>query len=93
MRAALALVFLWAAPASSHCFSEWRYPWPQNCGAAAPAPKDKSWYVEITQTHPVKDERSPQDIADQKEHDAAVAFHKDEINFLMSVLKAQEQNQ
>ena len=35
-------------------------------------------------------ERTPEQIADQAEHDAAVADKKDEINKLMIILKATE---
>ncbi len=35
-----------------HRFHTWRYPWPQRCGVAVPAPlhasQDRSYYVEIT---------------------------------------------
>ena len=36
------------------------------------------------------DQRTPEQIQDQKEHDAAVASHKDEINKLMVILHAKE---
>lgn len=84
-----------AAPASSfaRCYSIWKYPWAQSCGVHNPV-KERNWYVEVTAPPPpVRDERSPQDIADQKEHDEAVKAHHDEINFLMSVLKNEEGNQ
>ena len=90
-----------AAPAFAHCYSVWRYPWPQRCGAVSHvvfhAPKeDKSYFVEIT-APPVPlpaieqiDQRTPEQIADQKEHDAAVAAHKGEINKAMILLHAEE---
>ena len=90
-RAALALAFVLAAsPASPHCYSVWHYPTPQHCGGVyARAPR--TWYVEITKPPPVeKDERSPQDIADQAEHDKAVADHHSEINIQLMILHAKE---
>jgi hypothetical protein len=97
MRAALALCVLsLATPASSHCFSVWRYPTPQHCGVGVKQP-DHSWFVEVVPPAPppapVRDERSPQDIKDQADHDAALAIHHDELNFLMSILQMQEQSQ
>jgi hypothetical protein len=35
-------------------------------------------------------DRTPEQIADQAEHDAALAAHKDEINKLMIILRAEE---
>jgi hypothetical protein len=35
-------------------------------------------------------ERTPEQIADQREHDEAVADHKDEINKLVIILRAKE---
>ena len=53
---------------------------------------DRSWFVEIgvAEAAPVADERTPEQLADQREHDEAVAAHKDEINDLMQVLKLNE---
>jgi hypothetical protein len=35
MRAALVLAVLGlASPADAHCFSRWRYPWPQHCSVS-----------------------------------------------------------
>ena len=31
-RIALALALLAATPVEAHCYSVWRYPWPQHCG-------------------------------------------------------------
>jgi len=31
-RIALALALLAATPVEAHCYSVWRYPWPQRCG-------------------------------------------------------------
>jgi hypothetical protein len=70
-----------------HRFSVWKYPAPQRCRvfkqmrAEAPPPQDRSWFVELTAT-PV----GSQDEADQAEHDAAVAAHKDELNRLLNEL-------
>ena len=50
---------------------------------------DRSWFVEITAA-PSVSERTPEQEADQREHDAAVASHKGEINDLMQVLKLNE---
>ena len=78
---------LFATPASSHCFSVWNYPTPQHCGGVYNRASHE-WYVEIVP--PIRDERSPQDIKDQAEHDAAVAAHHNEINFLMSLQPKEE---
>ena len=52
------------------------------------------WTVEITKMPPLPpdppDARSPQDIQDQAEHDAAVAGHKDELNKLLHLLQEQK---
>lgn len=95
MRAGLAALtaatFLVVSPAHAcHRFSVWKYPFPQRCVVAQQV--DRSWFVEIgvpAEAAPV-DERTPEQIADQREHDAAVASHKDEINGLMEVLKQNE---
>lgn len=93
MRAGLAALtaatFLVVSPAHAcHRFSVWKYPFPQRC-AVAQVQVDRSWFVEITAAPPVS-ERTPEQEADQREHDAAVAAHKDEINDLMSILKLNE---
>lgn len=92
--AALALLAaLIAAPASfaySHCYSIWKNPWPQHCGVKSPP---HNWYVElVTPPPPVRDERTPQDIADQAEHDAAVTANHDELNTRLKLLQAQKGN-
>lgn len=89
MRAAALALFLapgLTASASSHCYSVWNFPTPQHCGAKVmrDRSKDHSWYVEIVPpVPPVRDERTPEQIRDQEEHDAAVAGHKDELNELL----------
>lgn len=93
MRAGLAALtaatFLVVSPAHAcHRFSVWKYPFPQRC-AVAQVQVDRSWFVEITAAPPVS-ERTPEQEADQREHDAAVAAHKGEINDLMQVLKLNE---
>ena len=93
MRAGLAALtaatFLVVSPAHAcHRFSVWKYPFPQRC-AVAQVQVDRSWFVEITAAPPVS-ERTPEQEADQREHDEAVASHKDEINDLMSILKLNE---
>jgi hypothetical protein len=71
-----------------HRFSVWKYPAPQRCRvfkqmrAEAPLPQDRSWSVELTAVPPL----GSQDEADQAEHDAAVAAHKDELNRLLNEL-------
>ena len=98
MRAGLAALtaatFLVVSPAHAcHRFSVWKYPFPQRCAVTRvqAAPEDHSWFVEIgAEADPASDERTPDQIADQREHDAAVASHKDEINGLMEVLKLNE---
>ena len=73
-----------------HRFSVWKYPFPQRC-AVARVQEDRSWFVEIgAEAAPVAEERTPEQLADQREHDGAVASHKGEINDLMSVLKMNE---
>ena len=89
---ALALTALMAvsAPADARCYSVWNYPTPQHCGGIY-SRSPHNWSVELV-LPPPKDERSPQDIADQAEHDEAVKNHHGEINFLMGVLrKAKEE--
>lgn len=93
MRAGLAALtaatFLVVSPAHAcHRFSVWKFPYPQRC-AVAQVQVDRSWFVEITAVPPVS-ARTPEQEADQREHDAAVAAHKDEINDLMQVLKLNE---
>lgn len=50
----------------------------------------KVWYVEVTKEPPVADRRSPKDIVDQAEHDAAVQAYKAELNAKLAVIRAQE---
>lgn len=91
MRAGLIVLAaaLMVSPAQAcHRFSVWKYPFPQRC-AVAQVQVDRSWFVEITAAPPVS-ERTPEQEVDQREHDAAVASHKDEINDLMSILKLNE---
>jgi hypothetical protein len=89
LAALTAATFLVVSPAHAcHRFSVWKYPFPQRC-AVAQVQVDRSWFVEITAAPPVS-ERTPEQEADQREHDAAVAAHKDEINDLMSILKLNE---
>lgn len=94
MRAGLIVVAaaLMVSPAQAcHRFSVWKYPFPQRCAVAQQV--DRSWFVEIgvpAEAAPVADERTPEQEADQREHDAAVASHKGEINDLMQVLKLNE---
>jgi hypothetical protein len=38
----------YAAPAEAHCYSVWKYPYPQRCGIYARADNARVWYVEIT---------------------------------------------
>ena len=58
MAATLALLFL-STPASSHCYSVWRYPWPQQCGMTAhgtakliPAAQQRNGIIETTKPPP-----------------------------------------
>lgn len=92
MRAGLIVLAaaLMVSPAQAcHRFSVWKYPFPQRC-AVAQVQVDHSWFVEIGAEADQVDERTPEQIADQREHDAAVASHKGEINDLMQVLKLNE---
>lgn len=92
MRAGLIVVAaaLMVSPAQAcHRFSVWKYPFPQRCAVAQQV--DRSWFVEIgAEAAPVADERTPEQIADQRDHDEALAAHRDEINDLMKVLKLNE---
>jgi hypothetical protein len=55
-----------------------------------PAPPVKTMPLPAIENIGEPDPRTPEQIADQKEHDAAVAGKKDEINKLMIILKAEE---
>lgn len=94
MRAGLIVLAasLMVSPAQAcHRFQVWNYPFPQRCAVAHVQQEDRSWFVEIgAEAAPVADERTPEQDADQIDHDAAVASHKDEINDLMQVLKLNE---
>ena len=93
MRAGLIVVVaaLMVSPAQAcHRFSVWKYPFPQRCAVAHVQQEDRSWFVEIGAEAAPVDERTPEQLADQREHDEAVAAHKDEINDLMQVLKLNE---
>lgn len=94
MRAGLIVVVaaLMVSPAQAcHRFSVWKYPFPQRCAVARVQQEDRSWFVDIgAEADPAPDARTPEQIADQREHDAAVASRKDEINDLMEVLKFNE---
>lgn len=50
----------------------------------------KVWYVEVTKPPPA-DRRSPQDIADQSEHDAAVRAYRDVLNEQLLDIRAHEE--
>ena len=56
----------------------------------APVPAVKAIPIPPVEPIPEADQRTTEEIQDQKEHDAAVAAHKDEINKLMIILKAEE---
>jgi hypothetical protein len=73
---ALSLVPIHEAKAC-HRFSVWKYPYPQRCHVEAKTSHD--WYVELVATPP-----APAPDPDQAEHDAAVAAHKDELNWLLT---------
>lgn len=88
------VLLLMASPlAFAHCFSIWNFHWRQpGCSVhAPPAPprKDGEWFVEITTPPPV-DERTPDEIAEQQQHDEAVAEHHDQINRLMRILRDEQ---
>ena len=94
MRAGLIVgtALLMVSPAQAcHRFRVWNFPYPQRCSVAhvQAAPEDRSWFVEIQDTAVVA-ARTPEQDADQIDHDAAVRSHKDEINDLMSILKLNE---
>lgn len=83
----IAAALLLATPAQAcHRFSIWKYPQPQRCAVAQVI--DRSWFVEITDPDiPV---RTPEQEADQREHDEAVKAFKGSINDQMDVLKWNE---
>jgi hypothetical protein len=95
----VAALLIGAQPAQAHCYSVWNYPTAQHCGSkliAHRASEAKNWNVEITATPPVEpfapdsDQRTPEQIQDQQDHDAAVEPRKAEINRLMTILHAEE---
>lgn len=90
MRAGLivALLLVVSPAQACHRFRVWNYPTPQRC-AVAQVQVDHSWFVEIQDTAVVV-ARTPEQDADQIDHDAAVAAHKGELNDLMQVLKMNE---
>jgi hypothetical protein len=94
LAALTAATFLVVSPAHAcHRFSVWKYPFPQRCAVARvqAVQEDRSWFVEIgAEAYPTPDERTPEQIADQRDHDEALTAHKDEINDLMKVLKLNE---
>jgi hypothetical protein len=82
---------LMVSPAQAcHRFSVWKYPFPQRC-AVAQVQVDHSWFVEIADTAPAAPtERTPEQDADAREHDATVRSRKDELNGLLQVQKLNE---
>ena len=98
MRAGLTVVaaaVLMVSPAQAcHRFRVWNFPYPQRCVVAhvQAAQPDRSWFDEIQDTAPpaVVSGRTPEQEADQREHDEAVRSHKDELNDLMKILKLNE---
>ena len=86
--------------ADAHCYSQWHYPWAQKCepheernpikNVREPSVKrdpkiderTAEWRVEITKLPPVSDEE--QNALDLREHDAAVAANKAELNWLLA---------
>ena len=85
---AAALVLLsYQTPASPHCYSIWKYPQPQRCGAPS-----HNWYVEVVEqpTPPEKDLRSDQDKAAQAEHDAAMKTHHEDLKLRLELLRSKE---
>ena len=93
MRAGLivtAAAMLMVSPAQAcHRFSVWKYPFPQRC-TVAQVQLDRSWFVEITDPVLPVSERTPEQEADQREHDNAVRAFKGSINDQMEVLKWNE---
>lgn len=92
MRAGLIVLAasLMVSPAQAcHRFSVWKYPFPQRCSVAQ-LQLDHSWYVELTDAPVVVSARTPEQDADQREHDEALRSHKDELNALLAVLKLNE---
>ena len=43
----LAAALVVATPVEAHCYSVWRYPWPQRCGAARQIVRAKSVYFRL----------------------------------------------
>ena len=82
----IAAALLLATPAQAcHRFSIWKYPQPQRCAVAQVQLPDRSWFVEITD--PALPVWTPEQEADQREHDEAVKAFKNSINDQMEVLK------
>jgi hypothetical protein len=88
----LITALLIAVPAQAHCYSVWSYPWPQKCHTTTLTPKN-NYYVEITSpppdpqpASPAVDQRTPEQMQEQIDHDIAVQMHKSDINKLMIIL-------
>ena len=42
------VLVLTTTPVNAHCYSHWRYPWPQSCRAASAAPvHHRTWFVDV----------------------------------------------
>ena len=92
-RLTLCLAFVaYASSADAACrlYSVWRYPFPQPCGGIHAEQRRDPPDAPLP---PEKDERTPADIRDQAEHDAAVQAHHSELNFLLEILKREEEEE
>jgi hypothetical protein len=83
-----------------HRFSHWYYPWRQRCEVASRVVyHPPAHYVEVAAqsvvTPPEKpqeiDQRTPEQIQEAKEHDAAVRKFHDEINALQHLLHGESE--
>jgi hypothetical protein len=69
-----------------HRFHVWNYPYPQRCDTLRQITPPARPVIQATDDSvplpPVEsfDPRTPEDIQDQREHDQAVADHKDALN-------------
>jgi hypothetical protein len=96
MKYAIAIgALLVANPVEARCHAIWHYPWAQKCYIAPPVRQHRFisdpmlYYVEITKPPPEQDQRTPEQITDQAEHDAAMTDQKKQLNFLLDQLRRQ----
>jgi hypothetical protein len=91
MAVALLLSTTPAYAAACHRYSIWHFPQPQSCGLRAVT--QKVWYVELKpeQLQPsTADSRTPAEIEEQSEYDAAIVAHRHELDQALSNLALQK---